>query len=153
MIEIVVVSDNHGKIEVLEEIIRKHPHADCYIHCGDAELPEAYLEHFVMVSGNNDYFTSYPPLQVLTIAPLKILVIHGHQFISSKRKEKLVEKADSLGCNLVLYGHSHVYDYENRDGVALVNPGSLRYNRDGTPPSYALIHYQDGEMEVTRINI
>ena len=153
MIEIVVVSDNHGKIEVLEEVVKKHPNADCYVHCGDAELPEEYLENFVMVAGNNDYFVNLPDIRVIRIEPLKILIIHGHQFMSLRRKGKLVEKAHSLGCNLVLYGHSHVYEHDERGGVTLVNPGSMRYNRDGTPPSYALIHYEEGEMVVTRMNV
>ena len=147
-IELVIVSDNHGKIDILDKILKKHPNADCYIHCGDAELPQKYLERFVMVQGNNDYFANFPESKVINLNGNKILVMHGHQFLSTRRKELLTEKAKSLGCKFVCYGHSHVPDVTELGGVHLLNPGSLRYNRDGSKPSYLVVFIENETIDI-----
>lgn len=35
--EIVVVSDSHGRNDILKTIQEKHPNAKLFIHCGDLE--------------------------------------------------------------------------------------------------------------------
>ena len=51
--KIVVVSDNHGRSEPLEQILELHRDADVFIHCGDSELPPQFLQGYVCVRGNN----------------------------------------------------------------------------------------------------
>ena len=45
--KIVVVSDSHGRIEVLQEILDKHQDASAFIHCGDIELPTDYFNELL----------------------------------------------------------------------------------------------------------
>jgi len=151
--EIVIISDNHGKIDVLKEILQRHPEADAYIHCGDSELSEEYLGPFLSVEGNNDVFYDYPEYRVIQIEDLKILIIHGHQYITSSRKAGLVKKAKSLGCSMVCYGHTHIFDVDLVEGISLLNPGSLRYNRDGSKTSYMVLYRKNQEVTIERKEI
>ena len=69
----------------------------------------------------------------------RVLLIHSHQFSYRKRDQQMIEFAKERGCDVVCYGHTHVADNRMKDGVLLLNPGSLRYSRDGRAPSYALL--------------
>ncbi|MEA5026224.1 MAG: metallophosphoesterase [Erysipelotrichaceae bacterium] len=151
--QLVVVSDNHGKNEPLSEIRNRYPQAQAYIHCGDSELPPEMLEGYTTVMGNNDYFYDYPNYLVLEIADLRIFVIHGHRLTAANRLEQLAALAKKHRCTLACYGHTHVYDCSVIDGVTLVNPGSLWRSRDGRKPSYALITVTDKKLSVQRIEI
>ena len=148
--EIIVCSDNHGLIAPLEKIVKAYPKADAYIHCGDMELEKQYLEKFYAVTGNNDYFTSYPQELFVKVGDLNIYVTHGHQFYGRTRVSDLSKKALNHHCQVACYGHTHVYDVTWENDVLCINPGSLRYNRDGTPPSYAVLEVENGKFEVTR---
>jgi len=148
--EIVLVSDNHGRIEVLRKIRELHPNADAYLHCGDAEVDEEHLESFAAVKGNNDTEYDYPETRVIDLGECKILMIHGHQYFMGTRLEQLAKRAKHIGCTMAFFGHTHVFHVSTLEGVLLVNPGSVYNNRDGTPPCYALIHNRDGEWKVER---
>ncbi|MDD6467522.1 MAG: metallophosphoesterase [Erysipelotrichaceae bacterium] len=151
--EIVVVSDSHGRIEVLNEILKAHPNADAYIHCGDLELPDTYFPQFIRVKGNNDYYANVPHEIVTQVNDLKVLITHSHQYTYIQRKQQLAKKAEHLGCKLVCYGHTHVFHDEVIDGIQLVNPGSCWINRDRSDPSYAVVTVEAGKMTVKRINV
>lgn len=148
--KIVICSDNHGLIEPLKEVKRAHPDADAYIHCGDNELSYELMAGFDVVTGNNDYFYSYPDHLVVKVGTLSIYVTHGHQFYGRTRVSDLSKKALNHHCQVACYGHTHVYDVTWENDVLCINPGSLRYNRDGTPPSYAVLEVENGKFEVTR---
>ena len=57
------------------------------------------------------------------------------------------------GADVVLFGHTHVAFDEEKDGVRLINPGALRYPRDGEP-SYAIIDIagKDISLQIIRIS-
>lgn len=151
--KIVVVSDSHGRIEVLSQILQDHADARAFIHCGDIELPEEYFPEFIKVRGNNDYYGNYEQERVLHVGDLSILITHSHQYVYYSRQEQLAKKASRLGCQLVCYGHTHVYNDSVIDDVRLLNPGSCWHNRDGRNPSYAIVHYEDGKIEIERIEV
>jgi uncharacterized protein len=151
--EIIVCSDNHGLIAPLEKIVKAYPKADAYIHCGDMELEKQYLEKFYAVTGNNDYFTSYPQELFVKVGDLKIYVTHGHQFYGD-REQKLATKAINNHCQIACYGHTHRFNAEYVNGVLCLNPGSLRYNRDGSNPCFArVVVNEDKTFEITRIDV
>ncbi|MDR1794619.1 MAG: YfcE family phosphodiesterase [Erysipelotrichaceae bacterium] len=151
--KIIVVSDNHGRSKPLSTIISAHPDADAYIHCGDSEMSLSELTPFVTVQGNNDYYNEAPKIAKINLGEIVILVTHGHRLPYGNRKEALVDLGIAEGCNLVCWGHTHVFDVYKSRGITVVNPGSLYYNRDGTSPSYAVIHYEDGALNVERIDM
>lgn len=146
--KIIVVSDSHGKNEALENVLLQHPDADIYVHCGDIEASEGTFPQFITVRGNNDMFCEYPDQQVLQAEGHGIYVCHSHQFMYSRRAAQMAEKAKSLACDIVFYGHTHVAAFEEIDGVRLVNPGSIWRSRDGRGPSYAVVTLTKDAMDV-----
>ena len=55
----------------------------------------------------------------------KILLTHGHLYDVRTTFERLVHLALELGCDYVLYGHTHIQRIDVVDGITLINPGSL----------------------------
>lgn len=138
MIKIIVVSDNHGLRKPLEYLQHKYEDADAFIHCGDICLPNDEFPRFITVSGNNDYY-DYPYERVVNDGGHKILVVHGHLFGYMKRTEKMIKRAKEAGCDIVCYGHTHVFDFHEEQGIVFLNPGSIFRSRNGEPPSYAIM--------------
>ncbi len=151
--EIVVVSDSHGRIEVLQQIRERHPNADAYLHCGDSETDEEHLDSFASVQGNNDMYYSYPEQRVIDLGECKILLIHGHQHYYATRVPDIAARAKRIGCTMAFFGHTHVFYTAVENGVLMVNPGSVYHNRDGSLPCYALVHNHDGKWKVQRMVI
>jgi uncharacterized protein len=148
--QIVVVSDTHGRNEVFQELRLRHPQASAFLHCGDSETDEYAIDGFVSVQGNNDYYTSYPAELILNLEGIRVFMTHSQHLRYNSRVESLLLKAKEYDCKLVLYGHTHVFDVQVIDGVTLVNPGSLNHNRDGSAPSYALVTVSLGKITVQR---
>ena len=85
----------------------------------------------------------------------KMMASHSHVVSYFKRTERLVDLAKNNGCQMVCYGHTHIFNFEKIDKIFMLNPGSLRYNRDGSPTSYALVEVDDHDysrVHVTRIH-
>lgn len=139
----VVTSDNHGLKDKLDRIRLAHPHCVAYIHCGDSEMTLHDLAGWASVAGNNDYYADLPSSRIINLNGFKVLVTHSHLVSYFKRTERLVELAKSNDCQMVCFGHTHIFMSEVIDGVHLLNPGSLRYNRDGSPTCYAMVEVND----------
>ena len=145
--KIVVVSDSHRRYQLLEVIKDENLDADLFIHCGDFESSGGLPEGFIVVSGNNDYSRDIPEERVLNIDGIKILVTHSHQYYYNRRLAGLWEKARKLHCQIVCFGHTHTPYIDKREGIWLVNPGSLLYNRDGSKLQYVVIIIKTGVIE------
>ncbi len=147
--KIVLCSDSHGLIEPLNRIQEIYPDA-FLLHCGDSELPDSYVRGFAFVHGNNDWISDAPYDRILTIGDHKIFLTHGHHYLYWNDMSSLVRKAKVEGCDVCCFGHTHVYCDEVIDGVRMLNPGSLRSNRDGTLPSFMEIEIQGESVNVKR---
>lgn len=150
---ILVVSDTHGRNENLYELLNKEKNIDYFVHCGDGEGVEDFIEGFtkaqtVMVRGNCDYCSPLPIEDSFTVCGRKILVTHGHFYAVKSGFDKLISKAQETGADVVLYGHSHIPDYSYHCGVHLLNPGSLSEPRQvGRRHTYAIIEIdKDGKI-------
>lgn len=148
--KIIVVSDNHGDYTSLLKIREAHSDADLFVHCGDALCDEEFLEGYLSVNGNNDYSLDFPYERIIDIEGFKTLVLHGHPYLSFYGKQRLIDHAYAKGCSLVLFGHTHVFEWDIVNQVHFINPGSLSHNRDGTLPSYAIIEIENGILSVER---
>ncbi len=150
--QIVLISDTHGRNDVFAQLRERHPHANAYLHAGDSETESMNLDGFASVQGNNDYYSAHPDQLLLDLGGFRVLMVHGHQYHAANRITGLVGRAKKYGATLVFYGHTHVFHIETIDGITLVNPGSLWRNRDFTPESYALITMDAEGVNVQRIN-
>ena len=151
--KILVASDNHFNKQALKDIVNIHQDCDMYLHCGDSDLSPVELKPFVAVKGNNDFFGDFPKFRVIDTPKHSFYITHGH--LEGCDYRRMGENAKKAGCDIVLYGHTHIYDDTIEDGIRFINPGSLSHNRDYTTPCYALITIDDktGEMDVKRIDL
>ena len=144
--KILVVSDTHGRDRELEKAVEREAPFDRLIHCGDVEGREIFIEALAdcpccIVSGNNDFFCDLPREQEITIGGKKALVTHGHYYGVSIDLSGIADEARSRGCEIVFFGHTHKPVVTEKDGVLVINPGSLSYPRKaGRKSSYAVLN-------------
>lgn len=142
--KLLVISDSHKGGEVVDRIIRRQTDAKHIFFLGDHaddidDLRYVYTDrNFYILSGNCDFFSSYPNVSMEKIAGHSILYAHGHTFGVKEGLNNLCEAAKSRGCDIVLYGHTHIPDITYKDGMYLINPGSCTKPRN-SKPTYALI--------------
>lgn len=148
--KIVVASDNHGNISALRKIVFKHPNADYYWHLGDSCVEDVtVIRPFISVKGNNDWDLSLPSQRIIELNNHRFLLIHGHRQLTWDL-EYLHEYAKNLNCDVVLYGHTHIFDDRIKDGIHFINPGSCSHNRDGDDPTYCVIEFNDKDIKVIK---
>ncbi len=147
--KLIVVSDNHGRKKQLDTILNKHVDADYFIHLGDSEMEVDDLKGYIAVRGNNDY-NGLKRFEILTLKNHQILITHGHGYFYGDNRDALIDIAKSYNCNVVMFGHSHIFEYQVIDEIAFINPGSLHHNRDFTKPSYAIVEI-DKDIKVEKI--
>ena len=144
MKKVIVVSDTHRQNENYFKVLEMHK-PDMVIHCGDVEGSEYALTEAAdcpvhMVAGNNDFFSDLPKELELSVDGYQVLVTHGHHYYVSMSTEILAHEAAARGKQVVLYGHTHKPGVEYREGMYVVNPGSLSYPRqEGRKPSYCIM--------------
>ncbi|HAG13554.1 MAG TPA: metallophosphoesterase [Ruminococcus sp.] len=151
--QILVLSDTHGRYDLLRKVIFEHDSADMIVHCGDGEYeterflqehPE-FIPRVLQVRGNCDHDPAIPLSRLIPL-PFghKALALHGHQYLSDEFPENLVRLAHVNGADLVLFGHTHQRLDRYTDGVHLFNPGSTTQPRDPFSPSFGLIDILEG---------
>lgn len=149
--KVLIVSDTHGRDTKLGEAVLKESPFDYLIHCGDVEGREFFIEALAecpctIVSGNNDFFSDLPREEEIELAGRRILVTHGHYYGVSMDVYGVVDEARSRGCEIVMFGHTHKPMAEQRNGIWVINPGSLSYPRqEGRMPSYAVMEIARGK--------
>ena len=125
-----LISDTHGLLRA--EALNFLRGADHIIHGGDIGDPAVLdalrkLAPLTVVRGNNDrerWAARVPDTAVLKIGAVSIYVLHN-------LAELEVDPAGKY--NVVVSGHSHKPQVEERDGVLYVNPGSAGPRRFTLP--------------------
>lgn len=138
---ILVVSDSHGGIKKLQEVIEAQPTAEVVIHLGDSEIDLGVLSSsfpdkmFLAVKGNCDYYSELPLTCEREFEGVKLFCAHGHTLNVNSGLEQAKAAARDCGAKVLLYGHTHkaMTDYE--DGLYVMNPGALK----GFRPSYGTL--------------
>ena len=139
-----VISDTHGRSSLISRVLLRETEAKEIFFLGDVvgdirdvmqEFPD---RNFHIVHGNCDYFSNYPLFDIVEYKNAVVYFTHGHWHRVKYGLEGLVLSAKGAGANIALYGHTHIASVEYKDGVYLINCGSLALPRDGKP-SYAVI--------------
>ncbi|MFT9496032.1 YfcE family phosphodiesterase [Anaerosolibacter sp.] len=139
-----VISDTHGDIEAAETVIKERDDLDLIIHLGDhyddgIKLKEKIGIPLIGVRGNCDSYVAGEDEMVYEAKGHKILIIHGHQYGVKSDLNRLYYRALELGCDLALYGHTHIPISITFGNVMILNPGSLCLPRGGAKPSYGVV--------------
>ena len=128
-----VMSDNHGRWQKVQEVIDAFKDQVDYIfHCGDSEFPSddpIWDAVSVVVSGNMDYDPQYRKVANFTTDEGKVLVVHGHRHGVNYSNQQLLDLAHEQGAVFAFHGHTHILYSEVKEGVLLLNPGSLNQSR------------------------
>lgn len=153
--KLMIASDVHGALPKAEQLIclAKKTEAeallllgDLYYHGPNNSLPQGYdpkgvaallnsVEIPVQSARGNcdaevDQSISTFPFSAsvqLCIGDLKILAAHGHR------------ETDVSGFDVVLSGHTHLYQIKRKDGILFVNVGSVGIPRGGHPSTCAIL--------------
>ncbi|MHB8106314.1 MAG: YfcE family phosphodiesterase [Candidatus Cryosericum sp.] len=147
---ILVASDSHGDTSNLKEAMRRHPDITRVFHCGDGEadvvaLSAAYPSVcFDAVRGNCDLGAVFPLHRLLRVAGRRIFMTHGHCYGTKYGLEGLIEQGRKTRAEVVVFGHTHRRLIERRDGILLVNPGSIGGRFPARMATYVVLELADG---------
>ncbi|KAF5346492.1 hypothetical protein D9756_010114 [Leucocoprinus leucothites] len=121
-----------------------------------------------VVKGDYDEGSNFPMTATVIHSPIKMGLIHGHQCIPTGDIDSLRSIARQMDVDVLVSGHTHVFQAVELDNRFFVNPGSATgawtgaFNGDPTP-SFALLDIQgpivvtyvyqliDGEVRVEKI--
>ncbi len=134
--KILIVSDSHS-VYNLDDLYHIH-HPDLYVHAGDSQLLNSspYLSNIdYIVRGNCDFNKKFNMYEIFN----NILLTHGHDCGVKYELEPLADIAKENNCNIAIYGHTHVVDVANINGVVVINPGSVSQSRSKYPETYMLL--------------
>ncbi len=118
-------------------------HKECkiIIFLGDGARHIDTLEKYnpdaaiVAVRGNCDTFLDgvEETEMVLDICSHRLFICHGHTRFVKSGRGALLKAAKEKGCDIALYGHTHVAheEYDRESGIYMLNPGSIGEARNG----------------------
>lgn len=152
MKKLVIMSDNHGDMNIMSDIRVLEPDADLYIHCGDSEAThKMQLEGFVCVAGNNDWGLDLPRFAKLKVEGVSILITHGQYYGYFDREKHMIKDLKKHGCTLMFSGHTHMPSIKSEGKYTFINPGSTSWPRGGSKRSYAVVTLDDGQITSAEI--
>ena len=146
MKKLIILSDSHGNMKGVSELLPLIAENDLVIHLGDGagdmrEARELYPEKVYACAGNCDFFSPLPTEGELEVENLKIYFCHGHKYGVKSDLSRLIDEAKRRKADVVLYGHTHQAAITQAEGITLINPGSLRYSvGKGGSYCYLVVH-------------
>ena len=144
----IVLSDTHGLLR--PEVLDCLSQADIIIHGGDintqaiADRLREYASLYI-VRGNSDKEWAEDLPQSLTFS------VEGVRFFLAHNKNDI--PPDLSDTDVVIYGHSHKYACEKRDGVLWLNPGSCGRRRFDQEITFAVMTVDNGRTQAEKVVI
>lgn len=152
-----VVADSHGNLYSLDKTLSLMGALDMIIHLGDyykdiIKINQKYNKQIEYVTGNNDYSGVPVNEKIITAAGKRIFMTHGHKYGVYYDLSRLNFKAQEENADVVLYGHTHMQNREDYNGIVFLNPGSTSLPRDNNPGGLVL-NIENGEIEFNFIRL
>lgn len=149
MARVLIVSDTHGLIR--SELGEALKECDYILHAGDFDDEETWrvlrdAAKLLAVKGNNDideWADELPYVCLYEIETVKFLLVHDIDDLPE----------DLPACDFVIFGHSHKYHSELKDGICYLNPGSCGPRRFRLGLSYVLMDINDGKYTYEKIEL
>ena len=146
--KLAILSDTHGLLR--PEVVEQLKTADAILHGGDinkqsiVDQLRQYAPLYV-VRGNNDkeWAEDIPHDLTITLDGVTFYMIHN--------KKEL--PATLNGVDVVVFGHSHKYVQEEKNGILWLNPGSCGPRRFHQEITMMMAELADGEIQVEKISI
>ena len=129
--KICVCSDSHGNRKGLQEMLdRERPELVLFLGDGERDLNDigdaVAGRKIIQVCGNCDLYSLLPTNELVTADGVKIFCTHGFAEQVKSGNSVLISKAKEAGARIALYGHTHKAVTDYRDGLYIMNPGSIR---------------------------
>ena len=146
--KIAILSDTHGLLR--PEVVEYLKTADAILHAGDINRQEIVdqLRQYAplyIVRGNNDKeWAEHIPHHLAVI-------LDGVSFYMVHNKKEI--PADLNGINAVVFGHSHKYLQEEKDGLLWLNPGSCGPRRFHQEITMMMAEAENGTLRVEKVTI
>lgn len=158
--KVLVISDTHNRINRVDMLLEvlKAEGIQHIIHAGDhlsdaKEIQRKYPYLTVhMVPGNCDiegYGSGIS--RVIQIEEVAIFVTHGHKHNVKYDYDEVWIDAMANEVQLAIFGHTHSAYKEKKQGIMLLNPGSLAEPRDTTMPSFGLVEIEKGIIKDVKV--
>ena len=148
MKRVIVLSDTHGLLR--SEVLEYLSQADIIIHGGDINtqsIVDKLREYasLYIVRGNNDkvWAEGLPQRLTFTIEGVHFFLVHNKKDVPS----------DLSDTHVVVYGHSHKYACEERNGVLWLNPGSCGRRRFDQEITFAVMTVDGEHFHVEKVTI
>ena len=143
---IAILSDTHGLLR--PEVVEYLKTADAILHAGDINQQEIVdqLRQYAplyIVRGNNDkeWAEHIPHHLTVTLGGVSFYMVHNKKEVP----------ADLPGINAVVFGHSHKYFQEEKDGLLWLNPGSCGPRRFHQEITMMMAEAENGIFQVEKI--
>ena len=146
--KLAILSDTHGLLR--PEVVEHLKTADAILHGGDINK-QAIVDELrqyaplYIVRGNNDWgwAEDIPHDLTVTLDGVTFCMVHN-------RKELPLNLA---GVDVVVFGHSHKYVEEEKEGILWLNPGSCGPRRFHQEITMMMAEVTDGKIHVEKITI
>lgn len=152
MKKVLIISDNHGFMHQLRDVVEREAPIDLFLHLGDGERSKSEYERLlppltasIYLKGNNDFMPLKPTAR-LELEGVEIFAVHGHKYAVKQGLSVLENEARKQGARLVCYGHTHRAEVHESDGITYVNPGSFTGFYSPTGSTYAVVQLKGGTI-------
>jgi len=139
-----IISDTHGDLATIRQVVKLLPNVDMWLHAGDCSQDAECLRGLVTVPvtaarGNCDGQTTAKVDAFVEVQGLRIWLTHGHRYGVKHSTQDLVQWGKRYKVNAVIYGHTHIPDNHWCEGVLIFNPGSA----SGSQATYGILDIDD----------
>ena len=146
--KLAILSDTHGLLR--PQLLEQLQTADAILHAGDINT-QAIVEQLkaiaplYIVRGNNDkdWAESIPHDCTVTLEGVTFYLVHNKKEVP----------ADLKGIDVVVFGHSHKYVQEQKNGILWLNPGSCGPRRFHQEITFMMAQVEQGSILVEKCSI
>lgn len=156
-----IFSDCHGSDSRVEQVLEVFEKEKCdrMIILGDVlyhgprnPLPEGhdpkgvvtrlnqYADRIIAIRGNCDTEVDQMVLEFPCLAEYAIVVEEGRTVFVTHGHHYHPENLPKLApCSVFLYGHTHLWELREANGIVLCNPGSISLPKENRPATYGML--------------
>lgn len=154
---VAAVADTHGKTELIIKKL-KLLNPDHILFAGDyygdgQKIIKVLNVPGTSVAGNCDTSNRMQQEEIISLMGYKIFLVHGHQFGVKRDLSRLNYRAQELGVDAVVFGHTHSPFCDKIGELWLINPGSPVHSRFSGQGSFAIIEIDNHGLKPSIINL
>lgn len=147
--KLIVFSDSHRELDHMRNVIaREKP--DYVFHLGDHDSDAEQISRefqtlpVAAVRGNCDGWSDTPETLTPVLDGVRFFLCHGHRYGVKRGTDTAVYAAMEAEADVLLYGHTHIPEQDEVNGLIVLNPGSCGYE---SQPTYGYFLIENGTIQ------